>query len=417
MHFISPYWRLRIKLSQIKFCEDYLQKQKQFPNYKYYLKHVWKKEPVKYSFFQVSIYDVLDNTGFNKLIRQVYRLKHNKQLKVDTHYKLHKFRKVNYIRSNITGQQVGTIARIFPVNDKWIRSIEIAYTYVNNSQAIIQYTFFFNKTINTLLKIHQFVEDNISYVKKEIYFLSHTFTDRFSCREMLNLDEYLFDDILQAYICSLFYTQYGAYYRLPIEYSCRLTGYNQKIKNRLRKAFLCSEYEKNNSHIIVHSVDERYEMDCFCFGEGSSNPQMFRFFADFPSEMYFTAFYQIEERELERRMRKHLNSNKSFVSSKDLKWLVNKKRYITDQAQRMKRTLSDDYRRYIDHLVGWSCYVDGKKQNYDFLNYPEMTDHFLNLYNDNLAYLNTLASVQNNKVLVIVGAATFIATIIGICLH
>lgn len=62
-----------------------------------------------------------------------------------------------------------------------------------------------------------------------------------------------------------------------------------------------------------------------------------------------------------------------------------------------------------------TCYCSGeKKENNDFINYPVYTQYFKNLYQQNLEYLNSIASVQNNKVITIVTVATFIATIISI---
>ena len=390
---------------------------KSLPNYKYYLKHLRKKESIKYSFCQVSIYDVVDNACFNKLIRTIYRLKHNKRLEVKTYYLYHRFRKVDYINSNLTGRQIGSIATITPKKDKWIRSIELAYTYINNSEAIIQYTFSFNKVINTPLKIHQFIEDMIMYVKKEPYFFAYndmTYINKVDYQELLRLDDILFADILQAFICTLFYTKLGKQFKLPIEYSYLIENYNKKIRNRLRNTFLCNEYEKGSEHIVISALENRYEFYYFIKGKYFPRPKMLDFFSTFPTEMYFTAFSRIEVAELERRMRKYLNSNKNFVSSRDLKWLVNKKRHINDQEQRMERTLSNENRKYISEMIDWCLYIRGKLQNGDFINYPEQTNYFLKMFEENLSYLNAIASVQNNKIIIIIAAATFLATIISI---
>lgn len=420
MLFENLYRKIRIKISQIVFCEMYLKKLRASPNYKYFLKHLGKNSYLKASFFRVSLYDVIDNNDFNKLIHRIYHLKRKYDLNVDTNYLLFRFRKVNYINSNLIGNHWGRIATITPKEDKWLHSIEIGYTYANNSQALIQFEFIFKKSMNTPLKIHQFIEDNIAYVKKEFYFFAYGKTeswDKADNRELLRLDETLFADVLQAYICTIFSTHYGKYYKLPIEYSCHIRNYNKKVQRKLRSAFLCAEYEKGNEHIVISSHSDRYEVYHFLAGKYYPNSILINYFSTFSSEMYFSAFSTIEVEELERRMRKYLNSSRSVISSKDIKWLVNKKRYIDEQAPRIERTLQPDNKKYISHLIEWNCFFQGKPQGRDIINYPEKTSYFLKLYEENLSYLNAISNVQNNKVLVFLAVATLIATIAGIIIQ
>lgn len=411
------FWKLKIKILQILFCEKYIKKLESTPSYNYYLKYIGNKRKIICNFFIVSLFDLADNNGFNKLMRRIYRLKRRKGVRVETSYIYRRFRKLNYISSNMVGSSVGHIATITFLDDKWLRSIEISYTYVNNSQAIVQYEFTFKKIMNTPRLIHEFVIDNIMYVKKEMYFFAYgklSFLDRANNKELYRLDDVLFSDILQAYICTLFYTKYGKSYNLPIEYRCQLRNYNKRVVKRLRRSFLCAEYEKDKEHILVSSTGDRFECYHFFSGKRYPNSLLFRFFSDFSCEMYYSAFYRMEIQELENRMRKYLNSSRSFVSSKDIKWLVNKKRYINEQKPRIERVLGEENRQYISHLIDWKCFFRGKQQSRDFLNYPDQTDYFLKLYDENLSYLDSIANVQNNKVLIFVSVLTLLATLIGI---
>ena len=414
---LSLYWKIRIKILQILFCEKYLKKIESTPSYAFFLKRLGKEQRIKSYFFIVSLFDLIDNTGFNRLMHRIYKLKDRKGLKVETSYIYRRFRKLNYISSNIVGSRIGHIATITFLNDKWLRSIEISYTYVNNSQAIIQYQFSFKKAITSPLLRHQFVEDNIMYVKKETYFYTYLdldLLDRADNKELYRLDDVLFSDILQAYICTLFTTKYGRYYNLPIEYICHLRKYNKKVRKRLRSVFLCAEYEKSNEYILISAHGDRYECNYFYVGKMIPNSIMFRLFSDFSSEMYYTAFSRIEIQELENRMRKYLNSSRSFVSASDIKWLVNKKRYIKEQEERIKNNLKEENKPYIQRTIDWKCYYRGKPEKRDLINYPDQTSYFLKLYEENLSYLDAISSVQNNKVLVLLSIATLVATIVGI---
>lgn len=97
-----------------------------------------------------------------------------------------------------------------------------------------------------------------------------------------------------------------------------------------------------------------------------------------------------------------------------MKWLINKIRYIREQEERIAYVFKDENRHSIESMVGWSLFLRGEKRNEDLVNYPTQTNYFKTLYEQNLEYLNSIASVQNDKVVIIVTVATLIATIISI---
>lgn len=409
---------LRYKLYQKQFCKQFVERSKAIPKYEYFLKHIQKKESIPTDFINVALYDVLDNNGMNHLIKKIYKLKKSGEYNVDTPYIKHSFKKVNYINSNITGTSVGCIADIELNSDKWIKKINISYTYINASEAVIQYNFCFRKVMSTYLQIHRFVIDSIFFVKKKWYF--HTYADRNIVKnadyvELLKLDDIFFSDILQGYICTLFYTKYGVNYKLPIEYAVKIKRYNKKKAKKLKNLFLRECYQKGKEHMAISTLNyDRFELMHFETGKYFPDAFLLRYFSDFSTEMYFKAFRHIELTELEKHMRKYLNSRKTFVSAKDIKWLVNKIRYINEQEEKLNFTLSEKNYKWVEHLLKWDFYMHTEKQSDDFINYPRYTNYFLNLYEQNLEYLNSIASVQNNKIVVILTVLGLIATIVGI---
>ena len=169
--------RLKYRHNQRRFCKQFVKKSKQMSNYKYFLKHYSHKDSVPSSFCYVTFYDVLDNDGMNRLIKSLYKLrKHKKKYSIRTHYLYPKFRKLNYINSNLTGTITGVIADVKLLASNWIDCISICYTYLNSSQCLIQYSFCFKKNMSTYLQIHDFVVDEILRIKKEDYF--HSYADK-----------------------------------------------------------------------------------------------------------------------------------------------------------------------------------------------------------------------------------------------
>lgn len=399
------------------FCKQYIKRSVQLTNYKYFLKNRDKKGSLPSTFFCVALYDVLDNNGMDFLIKSIYKLKnHRKKYDVDTPYIHYKFKKTNYI--NLTNFRTrGIIAEIKLKTNKWINSIVIDYSYLNTSQCLIQYRFNFKKLFRTNLQIHNFVLDEILKIKKEPYF--HSYANKNIIKnvgyiELLQLDNIFFADIIQGYICKMFYTEYGKRYKLPNEYCLKLRKYNFKKRKKLRNQFLCTSYEKDREYLVIKEAlnYDRFELIHFKAGKYFPNPTLLNFFYFFTTEMYFMAFYHIETIELEKKMRKYLNSRKKFISSQDIKWFINKVRYIREQKDIIERNKASPEQRA--NLINWKRYELGETNGQDFINFPEYTDHFLNQYEQNLDYLNSLASVQNNLIVIVVAVLTLFATLAGI---
>jgi hypothetical protein len=191
--------KIRYRLYQKWFCKQFVKRSKVLSEYNYYLKHQSKKDWVRGDFIHVAIYDALDNNGMNKLVKSLHCLKKKNKYEVDVNYMSRRFKKLNYINSNMTGRQTGIIGNIKIKEDKWISSISLYYTYINNSEAIIEYCFHFKKVMNTYLQIHEFVMDNIIKAKKAWYF--HTFADK-SIIKKANYDElFKLDDIFLLTYC------------------------------------------------------------------------------------------------------------------------------------------------------------------------------------------------------------------------
>ena len=381
--------------------------------YKYYLRHISKKS-LGYEFIHVSIYDVLDNRGMNKLIRSLTALKRKKQYKIDTHYFSYRFKELNYINSNIDRQSTGIVGEIKLLNDKWIDIIDISYTNLNNSQVIIQYNFRFKKIMSTLVDNHNFIMDNILHTKKEFYFHSYAnkkIIKNAKYHDLLQLDYIFFGDILQDYICKLFYTNYGKKYKLPLEFAYRIKNFTKKKSKKLESSIWYESYSRKNEHLLIDSIIfDRYEISYYIHDRFLPNTKMLKYFSEYSTEFYYKVFYNIEINELESHMRKYLNSKKSFISSNDIKWLVNKIKYIKDQKDKITRSLSSKNHDRINNLVGWQ----NKKKKTELIKFPEYTDYFENLYKQNLEYLQAISSVQNDTLIIIISIITLIVSFSGI---
>lgn len=418
--------RLRIikyKRYQKWFCKQFVKQSNAKSEYEYLLKHYDKKSP-KEAFTTVAIYDVLDNDGFRRLINALYRLKkRKKEFEVETYYYNRKSSKTNYIANNQTDCITGSVGTIKLKNNKWISEIDISFTYCNLSEVIIQYTFHFKRIMNTSVLCHRFVVEELSKAKKELYF--HTFSNKNIIKkpnyhQLNECDEIFFIDILQAYICKWFYTKNGKRYQLPVEFCVTIGKYNSRIKRQLNNAFLfwCYEHKNKKEHLLVDDIrQERCIINHYITGNKFAFPMLLEYFSEYTMEMYYQTFNKIELHEIELHMRKYLNSNKRFVSSKDMKWLINKLRYIREQKGRIQRRIDKKDSYNLQKQNEWTLVLEGEKQSdKHFIMFPDYIEKFEEMYENNLEYLKSIATTQNDKVLIIVAVATLVATIAGILL-
>ena len=411
---------IKYKRYQKKFCKLFVKKSKEKINYRYYLKHL-DKGPYREAFINVAIYDVLDNYGFKRLVNGIYKLKRKKhQYNVKTYFLNRKLFNANYININSFIRGWGLVGEIEFINHKWLSKIVVTYTSNNSSETIIEYNFTFKKIINTSWQIHQFVIDEIKRAKKEWYFFSYAnknLIKKANCRQLHECDNAFFCDILQSYLCKFFYTEFGKYYGLPIEFCYSVSHFNKLVKeiNTEHIFWDCYKKDKSKEVLAVNSYfDDRYEVHHYCKGKTLPSPVLLNFFSEMSMEFYLQVFFKIEEYELEKHMRKYLNSRKKFVSSKDVKWLINKLRLITEQKNELKNIYDNNTHNMYCNFNKWNLFGKDRKRNEMFIRFPDKLSQFEQMYKNNLEYLKSISSTQNDKILIIIAVATLIATIIGI---
>lgn len=412
---------LKYKHHQKTFCKKFIKTSKEKPEYKYYLRHKDKKS-YRESFVNIAVYDVLDNYGFKKLINGIYKMKNNKkQFSADTNYINRRLNNINYINKDSFIRGWGLIGEIAFNDHKWFSKLTITYTSNNSAEIIVKYDFHFKKIISSSFQIHQFVLDELKQAKKEIYFHSYAnikLIEKGNFKNLYECDYLFFCDILQSYICKYFFSYIGKENKLPVEFCICVSNFKSFKKFILNEPALLSCYkndtEKELLCISSYYYDDRYLAFHYCKGPYLPNSILLSLFSDMSMEFYFQVFSKIEEYELEKHMRKYLNSRKRFVSNKDIKWLINKIRLINEQKNEIGKIVKHFNKHSKWDTNEWFLVLDGKRQDEKLIQYPKYLSEFENMYNNNLEFLKSISATQNDKVVIVIALATLIATIIGI---
>ena len=111
----------------------------------------------------------------------------------------------------------------------------------------------------------------------------------------------------------------------------------------------------------------------------------------FKMTLYYKMFYEIEKQELEYKISKYLNSKKFLINFWDYKWLLNKKRRINEKRFYNINTNTN----YVTDIKGFSS-KDLKLAD------DELIKNILEVYNENIEYINNLNLINYNIIAFII---------------
>lgn len=393
---------------------DYINKN---PNYYFYLRHQDKHLSTKLGCFSVELYDVLDNCGFDRLIKAIHELKKdNQNYEVECNFRKSGIFKIQYIRPLEEHKVSYVVARVKFRNDNYIHNINILYTLLNNTEVVVQYEIELKKIFYKLVDYHDFIYNNIMRYSSGWYFHSYAdkkFWEKATFPDILQLEEILWGDILQGIIYTLFYTNLGQEYKLPIVYNTTIKKYNYKVARRLKNPFLTTVFENDAGEVMWLQTfnHDRVELFYFSHGRVLKKSDIYRYFMDYGMEFYFFMFHYIEEGEIEKHVGRYFNSNSyKQISIKEQKWLMNKLRSIDDR----KRIITLGKKYDLNRDDKWKCFVRGKNQEQAFVNFPERCEHFKEKYDRYLKYFSAVSGVHYNHIIFILTIAALIVSIISI---
>ncbi|MDD7572946.1 MAG: hypothetical protein PUJ72_01665 [Eubacteriales bacterium] len=217
-----------------------------------------------FSLCEIKFYDVLRNEGVSKLLKKLYSLPSQKY-KVRNYYKKPTSKsKYDYIHMQHFNSESGIFAEIDFLKDKYIKSIEISWSQIDNFFAMLEYNFVFKKCFDENL-LEDFIIKNLSLLNKRDYRSFYTIrTDNehnYDC--LIQSKNELFSVVCQHYITSLFYSEQGSKYQLP-----SISVVTRKEPINIDKLFLgdfCTYYyNREEKYVIVAKPfdDNNYFMLC-----------------------------------------------------------------------------------------------------------------------------------------------------------
>lgn len=355
-----------------------------------------------------TIYDRLNNKGFTKLIRKLYKLDSHEDYKIDCSFRKKFFKKIDYIRPQFDHSSLRSVGSIQFKKHNMIKEISISSTQINNEEALVAYTFTYEKLIHDENQINQYVKDHINELAFSnflpiLFNFDHFKEDQ---RQVEQYNSQVFFLIFQNFIVTKLYSEIGKEYILPK--LCRFLSkeHTTELDNYLKDPFLEQTFREKNKDIffVVDSTNrpDGISIDGYIFGTSWSHENLLSLFSTHKMDAYLTFFYNIEIDMLERKISKFLNSKRNSISSKDYKWLL-------DKLRKVEEVLMYDERSNAKNEVNW---ITHSKRSFSsrFIEKNKYRKRFKEIYRQNLEYLSAVHVSNYNSFILIVTIITLILT-------
>lgn len=395
---------LKVKYLKRKWFKDYkkdiLCKDKEY--YTSDLSEIYEFDS-KIDLFCITLYDSINNKELNKLIKKLYKLKKMKNYDVNITYRKKGIKDLDYIKPEFDSIGYGSVAKINLLDDDILTSIEIAWTQINNDEAVIEYACYFHDSINSFKTIHDYFTNNYGKLYKTKYANFYFNTEFFKNDNNQNIQVELkyFRVLIQRRISELSYSHYLNKYLLPIKYTYIFEEKTKNIMSKIKNPFLETSYIIDKDHYVcVESIEENKgtEFNELILKKEFNPIDFLSLLSSIRMPFYYQMFYQIEKTELRFRISKYLNSRKSLINFENYKWLLNKRRRINE-----KRFYNTDINKRIK-LKGYS---DKNSKFIDIDLYNGIRD----VYDDNIEYIKNLNSLNYNMIAFMISLLALIISI------
>lgn len=154
---------------------------------------------------KVKIYDILSNDGMTKLVNSLYKLSHQKYKVFNVLYRkptiLHKY---DYVHMQKEHCFLGRLAEVQFIDSKYINSIDITVTQMNDIYAFIEYDISFSIILNEENR-NQFIIEYLPQITDDDYFESFNIDGCHKLEIIYEMNQNYFEYICQHFVTSLFF--------------------------------------------------------------------------------------------------------------------------------------------------------------------------------------------------------------------
>ena len=362
---------------------------------------------------KVVFCDILTNEGIAKLLRKLHSLP-KQYYSVDNYYKKPAIKtQYDYVQLQYSHVSTGRFAEIKFLKDKYIDSINIGWTQLNNCYAFLEYTIRFKKCLDNNLYTEFMVDNLYTFSPRDysIYYygiktVSEAEPDYLMVQQM---HSEFFPLLCQHYITTLLYSEQGE--NSPL--AC-LVYQTRKQPIEIDKMYLgdlsVSFYNKEENYVITGDSDSVQ----YCVNAGGNhipNFNLCHYISKYRNEFYYRFLGTREMRLFERDFSELSNGRKRITYNKKFKQLITKIKSLAGHEFKHTESFDDQF------VEKWNFYISNDKSDINTL-FHNKTEDIKAILDENFQHLKLLTELNYSKsnwiVAVIAAIASVLATIISL---
>lgn len=362
---------------------------------------------------KVVFCDILTNEGIAKLLRKLHSLP-KKYYSVDNYYKKPALKtQYDYVQLQYSHASTGRFAEIKFLKDKYIDSINIGWTQLNNCYAFLEYAIRFKKCLDNDLYTEFMVDNLYSFSARDYsiyYYGIKTVTEAdpdYMMVQQMHSD--FFPLLCQHYITTLLYSEQGEKSQLAcLVYQIR--EHPIEIDKMYLGDLSVSFYNKEENYVITGDTGGVQ----YCVNAGGNhipNVDLCYYISKYRNEFYYRFLGTKEMKLFEKDFSELSNGRKRITYNKKFKQLITKIKSLAGHEYKRNESFYDQF------IEKWEFYISNEKSDINTV-FNDKTKQFKSILEENFQHLKLLTELNYSKsnwiVAVVAVIASVLATIISL---
>lgn len=357
---------------------------------------------------KVKIYDILSNDGMTKLVNSLYKLSHQKYKVFNVIYRkptiLHKY---DYVHMQKEHCFLGRLAEVQFIDSKYINSIDITVTQMNDIYAFIEYDISFSIMLNEENR-NQFIIDYLPQITDDDYFESFNIDGCHKLEIIYEMNQNYFEYICQHFVTSLFFSETGTKRKLlSIVYQIRKESID--IDKIYLGDNLCISYYNKDQNIILN---RNYDSTKYVLLSGDNEVPKFdisEYVMKYVNIFYLRIMGESELTFFEKEYSKYVSGRKKIYFNREIIKLFKQVRSFSE-CQPLRGSEQDLMK---DFDKNWILYKGNNKCRLKDYKYIKIED-YKKIYEEKYDYMEKMAEINYTKSNQVIAVISVIIAILAI---
>ena len=350
---------------------------------------------------KVKIYDILSNDGMTKLVNSLYKLSPQKYKVFNVLYRkptiLHKY---DYVHMQKEHCFLGRLAEVQFIDSKYIKSIDITVTQMNDIYA-------FSIMLNEENR-NQFIIDYLPQITDDDYFESFNIDGCHKLEIIYEMNQNYFEYICQHFVTSLFFSETGTKRKLlSIVYQIRKESID--IDKIYLGDNLCISYYNKDQNIILN---RNYDSTKYVLLSGDNEVPKFdisEYVMKYGNIFYLRIMGESELTFFEKEYSKYVSGRKKIYFNREIIKLFKQVRSFSE-CQPLRGSEQDLMK---DFDKNWILYKGNNKCRLKDYKYIKIED-YKKIYEEKYDYMEKMAEINYTKSNQVIAVISVIIAILAI---